>query len=269
MKHIERIFRVPQSALMLLMVAAGNMANAGSFSPKDSRPISIYGADHQAVIQYQHHLDFYTLPDSMTVRRKSPHARIEIYDSATKKSIGVRNLADLNRRPDKVVTFRNQIQLSRFGPSEWHFVWACDSVLELYSPSDKAEEQILKEKYPNGYRLRDESSQEKEFCGAIGLDGKILYRLPRTQNPPHTIFSVGPTTPDGQVVIISVGSFEEVKNEDGEVFQQVGHIREALVWTTPDKLETIQVKDAAQVNALLSTHGQNVSGAPWPWKMNQ
>ena len=224
-----------------------------SFVPKDSSCLGIMGEDRDAVFLYQYHLEFYHLPKDMPPlgnSRNTPQAPYGICDQILPKYAW---------KPFKTMTFKHRISdVSGYERiKDVKIIWICPDELEgdYYSGSTDEERAIIQAKYHDKPMPWVNSSAEYGyFCGAISLDGKIVYQLPIRQHSPDTLFQFGDMGKEGKSLEIKVGKLMTGDGEDGpESF--VGDFWETLIWTYPDHLQTFEKKDAAGLSEALKKAG--------------
>lgn len=233
---------------------------ASPFTPKDTKITAVLGYDQHAVFVYQYRVEFFNLPPDMKLTQERPGSPVRLYNQG--KTVSPRDTISLNLQPFKTITFKHRIQSSDgwSGPLK-NFVWVCDDVLSQYTGADDEEELILGNK---ARTWMNESAEHSNFCGALSLDGKILYQLPIKQHAPDTAIKVFRTNSDGTTVWLEVGEVVEGKITDkdteseqkpGTRYQYIGNYREILLYTYPDKLETFNINETDKIASAFKSHG--------------
>ncbi|HVC09753.1 MAG TPA: hypothetical protein VNH15_07440 [Elusimicrobiota bacterium] len=266
----ERAAREAYEAARKKKIAEVN-AEAKHFVPKDSESLDTLGYGRHMVLVYQYHLEFYDLPAGMEIKRKRPSRISPIQLYVNGQVVYRSNIAALELKPFKVMTFQHRIQTSRdgSGPLEFHnFIWVCDDLVGGYSFSTD-EEYLILSRYPHGIMpWLNKSAEYKEFCGAISPEGKIIYQLPIKQHVPDTAFKLWDMNRDDTATRILVGrvitntiTAADASSEEGggyaagTVVHYIGDFRKTLLYIYPDKLETFTKKDGAKLDQALKKHG--------------
>lgn len=237
---------------------------ARPFVPKDTMIINLLGYDHHAIFVYQYHLEFYHLPSSVELeqQRADPRAAMQLYDDG--RIIYPDSIRDLNLQPFKIMTFRHHIETSGYpyGPTR-RFIWVCDNILDQYVGADVEEGLILGNK---GTTWQNKSAETQDFCGALSVDGRIIYQLPIRQHVPDTAIIIGAMNPDGtsielrlaEVVTQSVspGNYENDDSglEIGGTVHYIGNSRQVLIYTYPDNLERFNISDKQNIIRAFKDH---------------
>ena len=237
---------------------------AKNFMPTDSNVSAIYGYGNHAVFLYQFKLAFFNLPPEFEVKSRNPNSSLPILTLYRNNQIIYNSEispAKLGFKPFKVLSFYYDLQpAGEIGPEKFkYFIWACEDVLHdgQYAGSNDNEREILEKRYNNGAMpWVDKSADYKNFCGAISLDGKIIYQLPIKQHSPDTLFNVSPImNSSGTSIYINVGQRIYETDEDGNSLPMIGKIRELLIYTYPNKLEKYNAENIAAIRKALIEHG--------------
>ena len=223
---------------------------AKTWEPSDINPQRLFGFGKRLVVQYQYKLAFYDLPPSVTIKNKF---RVQLSNGMVMKQdktnapiglfSGGQEIPFTQFSPNKVMTFRHRIRILphrvniQGNPNLFdHPFWACIDLMNGYTPYSSKERKMVQEK---GFLYQmpwtNSSGQYDNFCGAINLDGSIVYRLPIRQHLPDRILSLYHISPDGKRTVIIEGRASSGVDDEFVV----DPVRKTLIWEYPDKLKTM------------------------------
>jgi len=242
-------------------------ARLQTFTPADSRIINVLGSDSKMALVYQYHVDFFSLPAGMALERMDKPRRSLFEIRAGGKRIQRREFSSLGLKPNKTLSFQNHIESTDeiSGAIDFPlFIWICDDPSAQYSASDSSERELLKNA---GYVSRQiawshPGADLKSFCGAVSLDGEVVYRLPLERAIPTTVVRIGHTNRDGASIELFVGEFvqnvvdarDAVDASPGETVSSFEKVRRVYIYTYPDKLQTFDAKDSVGIESALKEH---------------
>jgi hypothetical protein len=220
---------------------------AKTFVPSDSRVEHIYGNDHKAVFLYQYHLEFYELPPNLSFRPEPPpnsfFATLYNEDKPLKGVFsGEVAVSQLGLKHLKTMTFGHRVSVSLHNVARdmerTKYFWACDDLTFGYNASNDEEYEITKRHPRSLLPWMNEKAEFKDFCGALSLDGNIVFQLPMKQALPGPLFVIASANPEGTNVLIKIGKQIMISDEDGaQTIPEAGDFSQAIIWTYPDKIQ--------------------------------
>lgn len=222
---------------------------AVSFTPADTRVLALYGFGNKLVAEFQYRLEFYSLPNDVVLGGKRNNIKL------TRKGAEV-HIDSL--KSVKKMSFESRFGLSPILPrlSPLPF-WVCSDFIRGYSPNDDKEYQSLAAK---GYGVQgmpwvNHGAEFKDFCGALTLDGKVLFRLPFSQHYPDKLLRVIEVSNEGKKAVILVGEKVTYTDADDKSFM-VGNPRQVYIWDFPDKIRVFSFEDKSEeVQSALRRQG--------------
>ncbi len=244
------------------VVAAEQIAQeARSLVPKDTRPLALRGHDDKMALIYQYHAEFFRLtPEMKLARGVGSYSPLQLYVNG-RLLRGKSAIEAAGLRPIVSLTFRHRIQ----PPADTRkFIWICDGLLAGYVGSDDEEIRIIRRKFPSGEMPWDNKNAKfHDFCGAVGFDGEVIYKLPVKQHVPDTVVLVGHANRDGSSIEMQIGTVvhemvdaeHSVDAAPGEVAFTFGDPRHRLIYTYPDKIESFKESDSEAIAKALKAHG--------------
>lgn len=214
---------------------------ATTWSPADSVPVDFWTEKNRMALVYQYRVDFFRLPESAA--KKVPNL-----NSALK------TIKKLGLKPRKEMTFKHPLDryiVRQSTPvTTPPVIWLCESFTAQYMTQTPGEEKII----GFGKKRTNQSGKYNDFCGAVSVDGKIIYQIPIRQHYPGQLLEIRTIINDkkGQRVLLILGS--EILDEDGE--EAVAHPSKLLFFWYPNRLKILNVKrDKQEILQILKSEG--------------
>lgn len=221
-------------------VAADVEGKAASWTPKDDVG-PVYGLGSHAAIKFRYRVEFFDLPPDFRISSRGNYQRV-----AQAAAAGL-------IKPHKMLTFKYVVDTGYLPPEPFdHPIFLCANLAARYTAHNDEEMAAIGE----GRKWKNESGELEDFCGAVSLDGSIIYKLPFSQRYPDQLLHILQLAKDGRKAAIGIGKSATEETDGREV---VGSFQKVLIWEFPDKLETIDASDRSKAKAELEKHGLS----PW------
>ena len=219
-------------------IEAERKAKLAGWTPADSRPTNIYGLGGKAVAEFQYKLEFFHLTGNLKIAQE------------TDKNKVFQAINDGRIVPIKTMTFKSII-VGPWTPSEPfnHPLWFCTDPTAKYVGMSADERAAIGLK---GKHWTNSKADYDQFCGAVSMDGDVIFRLPFKESYPDQLLKVLQLAKDGKTAVIGVGkAMGDPVDGDMEIVPS----SEIVIWQYPDRTETIPLSDRAAARKALLAHG--------------
>ncbi len=202
--------------------------------PPDIHSLGYHQNGNDVIVTYQYHLEFYHLKKGQSIRKIiAPRTGDRSYKFYMKER-------PIQIQPYKKITFRDVIRVEPSPESaNYKAILICTDPIMGYGGMTNEEEAIIMKIRPNHlrYMWRNKNADFEEFCGVIGVDGRIISKLPVKQLPPNYWIRPLSILPDGKEALLGVGIAEYGDYDIPGIMKY----HELIHWKYPDRVEAVNL----------------------------
>lgn len=199
---------------------------AKSWTPSDAWARKYYQHENHVVLAYQYRLEFFTLKPAQQVKKTAdPEAGrlLKFYEGDR----------PINLTPHRVMTFADVIVIEPTWPSrDQSAILICTDPILGYAPTTSEQVRFAIAGRP---KHRRPNAEFQSFCGAVGINGKIVGKIPIKQDPPENYVAPLGLLPDGTEALLGIGTAQY--NDNG--IPNISKYRDLLLWRRPDHLRRV------------------------------
>lgn len=200
--------------------------------PPDLRPSLIFRRRPYAAVVYQYRIDFYRLVRSETVEKTD-----DMYGG---NNLVIRRGADvIEKSPNNAISFADIIHVAPRDQADAPALLVCTDPIIGYEPRGDDKKVFGGRRY----HWRRPNSTYDQFCGVIGIDGRVWGQIKVTQNPPDAYLQPLGITSNGEEALVGIGRRDEAE-EDG--VPGVWKYEELVVWKFPNQTTRVRVADLTE-----------------------